>query len=95
LNFGAYYDASPIIAYDGSRQPSYSMDSYTPSIDVSALLRAAREKGVPLKLLDLDAPDKASGYDGKLVLSRPDQHVAWRELAGGACPIDRSYPRRW
>jgi 2-polyprenyl-6-methoxyphenol hydroxylase-like FAD-dependent oxidoreductase len=112
LNFGAYYDASPIVAYDGSEQPSYSMDSYTPStvpgcrtphvfcadgsslydamgpeftllrfdrsIDVSALERAAREKGVPLRLLDLDLADTAIGYDGKLVLSRPDQHVAWR-----------------
>jgi 2-polyprenyl-6-methoxyphenol hydroxylase-like FAD-dependent oxidoreductase len=112
LNFGAYYDASPIIAYDGSEQPSYSMDSYTPStvpgcrtphvfcadgsslydamgpeftllrfdptIDVSALEHAAREKGVPLTLLDLDLADTAIGYDGKLVLSRPDQHVAWR-----------------
>jgi 2-polyprenyl-6-methoxyphenol hydroxylase-like FAD-dependent oxidoreductase len=112
LNFGAYYDASPIIAYDGGEQPSYTMDSYTPStvpgcrtphlwrkdgsslydamgpeftllrfdrsIDVSALELAAREKGVPLRLLDLDSPDAANGYDGKLVLSRPDQHVAWR-----------------
>src|SRR5215475_2912000 len=24
LNFGAYYDRSPIIAYDGSEQPSYT-----------------------------------------------------------------------
>ena len=31
LNFGAYYDASPIIAYDGAAQPSYTMNSYTPS----------------------------------------------------------------
>ncbi len=119
LNFGAYYEASPIIAYDGSEQPSYTMDSYAPStvpgcrtphlwrddgsslydamgpefallrfdpsIDVSALERAAREKGVPLRLLDLDAPDTASGYDGKLVLSRPDQHVAWR---GERLPAD-------
>ena len=30
LNFGAYYDASPIIAYDGAEQPSYTMNSYTP-----------------------------------------------------------------
>jgi hypothetical protein len=119
LNFGAYYDASPIIAYDGGEQPSYTMDSYTPStvpgcrtphlwrkdggslydamgpeftllrfdpsIDVSALERAAREKGVPLVLLDLDTPDQATGYDGKLVLSRPDQHVAWR---GDRLPAD-------
>ena len=119
LNFGAYYETSPIIAYDGTEQPSYSMDSYTPStvpgcrtphlwradgsslydamgpeftllrfdpsIDVGVLERAAREKGVPLKLLDCEAPDTASGYDGKLVLSRPDQQVAWR---GESLPPD-------
>src|SRR3954453_10568151 len=31
LNFGAYYDRSPIIAYDGAKHPAYTMDSYTPS----------------------------------------------------------------
>src|ERR1700730_13659445 len=31
LNFGSYYDASPIIAYDGSQHPAYTMNSYTPS----------------------------------------------------------------
>jgi 2-polyprenyl-6-methoxyphenol hydroxylase-like FAD-dependent oxidoreductase len=126
LNFGSYYEASPIIAYDGGGQPSYTMDSYTPStvpgcrtphlrrndgsslydamgpeftllrfdrsIDVSPLERAAREKGVPLVLLDLDTQEKASGYDGGLVLSRPDQHVAWRGARLPANPaqlIDR------
>jgi hypothetical protein len=32
LNFGSYYDRSPIIAYDGSEQPAYTMSSYTPSM---------------------------------------------------------------
>jgi len=31
LNFGTYYDRSPIIAYDGAEQPAYTMASYTPS----------------------------------------------------------------
>jgi 2-polyprenyl-6-methoxyphenol hydroxylase-like FAD-dependent oxidoreductase len=31
LNFGAFYDKSPAIAYDGEAAPRYSMDSYTPS----------------------------------------------------------------
>jgi 2-polyprenyl-6-methoxyphenol hydroxylase-like FAD-dependent oxidoreductase len=31
LNFGTYYDRSPIIAYDGAEHPAYAMDSYTPS----------------------------------------------------------------
>jgi 2-polyprenyl-6-methoxyphenol hydroxylase-like FAD-dependent oxidoreductase len=31
LNFGYYYDRSPIIAYDGEVPPSYTMGSFTPS----------------------------------------------------------------
>src|SRR6185503_3228470 len=31
LNFGYYYDASPIIAYDAEQQPRYTMHDYTPS----------------------------------------------------------------
>jgi len=31
LNFGSYYDRSPIIAYDGAQHPAYTMDSFTPS----------------------------------------------------------------
>jgi hypothetical protein len=65
--------------------PEFTLLRFDPSIDVSALLQAAREKGVPLRLLDLDAPDTASGYDDKLVPSRPDQHVVWR---GESLPAD-------
>jgi len=132
LNFGTYYDRSPIIAYDGAAHPSYTMNSYTPStvpgcrtphlwckdgrslydamgpeftllrfdpaVDVAALDAAARLRGVPLEILDVERPDSAiSGgdaiYDGdKLVLSRPDQHVAWRsnKLPGDSlATIDR------
>ncbi len=124
LNFGAYYDRSPIIAYDGTTQPSYTMSSYTPStvpgcrtphffrgdgsslydamgpeftllrldptLDVTALAGAAGEKRVPLRILDVASSDvsrsAAAAYDGgKLVLSRPDQHVAWR---GNSVPVD-------
>src|SRR3954463_15917327 len=110
LNFGTYYDRSPIIAYDGAEQPAYTMDSYTPSTvpgcrtphfwcadggslydamgpeftllrfdpgaDVAALEAAARSRGVPLKVLDLERPDGAGYEHHILVLSRPDQHVA-------------------
>jgi 2-polyprenyl-6-methoxyphenol hydroxylase-like FAD-dependent oxidoreductase len=119
LNFGTYYDRSPIIAYDGSEHPAYTMNSYTPStvpgcrtphlwrgdgtslydamgpeftllrfdskIDVAALEAAARERRVPLKVLDIDRPVAATLDCGGLVLSRPDQHVAWR---GDTLPAD-------
>lgn len=112
LNFGYYYDASPIIAYDGETAPPYTMGSFTPSTvpgaraphlflrdgrslydgfgpgytllrfdpssDVADLLAAAEQRGVPLALIDL-APAEANGaYAEKLVLVRPDQHIAWR-----------------
>jgi 2-polyprenyl-6-methoxyphenol hydroxylase-like FAD-dependent oxidoreductase len=122
LNFGTYYDASPIVAYDGATPPAYTMNRYTPSTvpgcrtphfsladgsslydamgpeftllrfdpatDIAPLAAAARSRGVPLKVLDLERPD-GIGYDGqRLVLSRPDQHVAWRGERLPADPLD-------
>lgn len=118
LNFGYYYDASPIIAYDGERQPDYSMDGFTsstvpgcraphvwlrdgrslydamgpdfallrfdPVVDVAPLRAAARDRGVPMTLLDVASDDPLrAAYTTALVLVRPDQHVAWR---GDAVP---------
>lgn len=119
LNFGYYYDDSPLIAYDGAPHPPYTMGSFTPStvpgcrtphiwlrdgrslydalgpdytllrfdptVDVAPLLDAAARRGVPLCLLDVDADDAGTVYETALVLSRPDQHVAWR---GDALPAD-------
>jgi len=119
LNFGYFYDRSPIVAYDGEAAPSYTMYDFTPStvpgcrtphvwlddgrslydalgpeytlirldpaMDVHAFEEAARARGIPLKVLDVKAPDAASLFGRKLVLSRPDQHVAWR---GDALPPD-------
>jgi len=119
LNFGTYYDRSPIIAYDGTEPPAYTMGSYTPStvpgcrtphlwckdgsslydamgpeftllrfdsaVDAAALELAARDRGVPLKLLDVEPA--AAAFGGLLVLSRPDQHVAWRGDRSPADPL--------
>jgi hypothetical protein len=41
----------------------------------AALEEAAQARGVPLKLLRLEPPDGL--YRSKLVLVRPDQHIAW------------------
>lgn len=120
LNFGSYYDRSPIIVYDGAEPPPYTMGSYTPSTvpgcrtphlwdadgvslydrmgpeftllrfdpaaDARPLVRAAGERGVPLRLLDVAVP-AAMACDAKLVLSRPDQHVAWRGHCAPADPL--------
>jgi 2-polyprenyl-6-methoxyphenol hydroxylase-like FAD-dependent oxidoreductase len=123
LNFGYFYDASPLIAYDGEAPPEYSMGSFTPStvpgcrtphfklpdgrslydamgagytllrfdpaIDIAPLLAAAKARGVPLDVLDIDAKKHSTpipdSYRHALLLARPDQHVAWR---GDTLPSD-------
>jgi 2-polyprenyl-6-methoxyphenol hydroxylase-like FAD-dependent oxidoreductase len=118
LNFGYFYDKSPLIAYDGESAPSYTINTFEqstvpgcrtphiwlegrqslydvlgpeytllrfdPSIDISPLEAAAQAKGVPLKVLDLPKVDD-DVYRHRLVLSRPDRHVAWR---GDVLPAD-------
>ena len=46
---------------------------------------AAAKRGVPLELIDVDDAPARELYARKLVLVRPDQHVAWR---GDAEPPD-------
>jgi 2-polyprenyl-6-methoxyphenol hydroxylase-like FAD-dependent oxidoreductase len=43
-----------------------------------AIEQAASARGVPLKTYDLNEPDVAALYERRLVLVRPDGHVAWR-----------------
>jgi 2-polyprenyl-6-methoxyphenol hydroxylase-like FAD-dependent oxidoreductase len=119
LNFGYFYDHSPLIAYDGESPPSYTMDQFTPSTvpgcrtphvwlddgrslydamgpeytllrldsaaDAQPLIQAAKARGVPLTVLDLKSSQAAGLYRHAFVLSRPDQHVAWR---GDCIPQD-------
>jgi 2-polyprenyl-6-methoxyphenol hydroxylase-like FAD-dependent oxidoreductase len=47
-------------------------------MDVSAFLAAAQTQGVPLEVVDLDNPEVLAAYESRLVLVRPDGHVAWR-----------------
>ena len=112
LNFGYFYEASPIIAYDGEIAPTYTMYDFTQStvpgcrtphlwlrdgrslydalgpdftllrfdrkVEIGALTEAAAHRGVPMAVVDVDADEAAALYPCKLLLSRPDQHVAWR-----------------
>lgn len=119
LNFGYFYDDSPIISYDGEQAPGYSMANFTPStvpgcrtphiflpggrslydamgsdhvllrldpeVDVDALVQAAHARALPMKVVDVPKTKDCEVFDHKLVLARPDQHVAWR---GDASPGD-------
>jgi 2-polyprenyl-6-methoxyphenol hydroxylase-like FAD-dependent oxidoreductase len=120
LNFGYFYENSPLISYDGATPPGYTMYDFKPSTvpgcrtphlwlddgrslydthgpgyallrfdpaaKVEGLLAAAASRGVPLSLLDVKSAE-AGVYDRKLVLSRPDQHVAWRGDSEPADPL--------
>ncbi len=63
--------------YD-SLGPDYTLVRADPLEDVSGLVGAATEAGMPLTVLDLDTPEGRKAYPEKLVMVRPDQHVAWR-----------------
>jgi hypothetical protein len=53
--------------------------------DADALVKAAGARGVPLREIAIVDADIAALYEKRLVLVRPDGHVAWR---GDACPAD-------
>ena len=65
--------------------PEFTLLRTDPAVDVSPFRAAAAVRGVPLAVLDVGAPEAGGPYTEKLVLSRPDQHVAWR---GDAVPAD-------
>ena len=55
------------------------------------LLAAARQRGVPLTVVDVALPEARGLYGSGLALIRPDQHVAWRgdELPDVDALLDR------
>ena len=58
--------------------PDFTLLRFHPSADVSGLVRAAADSGLPLTVLDIEADDVPEAHHHRLVLSRPDGHVAWR-----------------
>jgi hypothetical protein len=53
--------------------------------DGDEIAKAAEKRGVPLRKVTLEEPEAAKFYERKLVLVRPDGHVAWR---GDRAPSD-------
>jgi 2-polyprenyl-6-methoxyphenol hydroxylase-like FAD-dependent oxidoreductase len=56
----------------------FTLLRFDPKVEVGGLVAAAARRGAPLTVLDVDADEAAALYPHKLLLSRPDQHVAWR-----------------
>jgi hypothetical protein len=65
--------------------PDFTLLRFDPAVDASSVLAAAAMRGVPMSLLDVATKEPV--YAEKLVLSRPDQHVAWRGNAAPADPV--------
>ena len=58
--------------------PDFTLLRFDPAVEVGGLVAAAAEHGVPMTVLDVDGNEAAALYPRKVLLSRPDQHVAWR-----------------
>ena len=58
--------------------PDYTLVRTDRSVAVAGIVAAAAERRVPLALLDVPASAARDVYAHKLVMVRPDQHVAWR-----------------
>jgi 2-polyprenyl-6-methoxyphenol hydroxylase-like FAD-dependent oxidoreductase len=56
----------------------FTLLRFDQSVPVAGLLEAAAECAMPVTLADIDQDDIAALYERKLVLVRPDGHVAWR-----------------
>jgi hypothetical protein len=56
-------------------------------LHVSPFVRAAEQRNVPLKVVELKRPEVKSRYGGKLVLVRPDGFVCWRSDKVPANPL--------
>jgi hypothetical protein len=61
----------------------FTLLRFDPAADADPIASAAARQGVPLVVRDVTAAQAAALYPTRLVLVRPDQHVAWR---GNAAP---------
>ena len=58
--------------------PDYTLLRLDPTAHVAGIVAAAAQRGLPLAVLDVRPGEASQHYRHKLVLVRPDQHVAWR-----------------
>jgi 2-polyprenyl-6-methoxyphenol hydroxylase-like FAD-dependent oxidoreductase len=58
--------------------PDYTLLRLDPTAPVGGIVAAAAQRGLPLEVLDVRSDEASQHYRHRLVLVRPDQHVAWR-----------------
>jgi 2-polyprenyl-6-methoxyphenol hydroxylase-like FAD-dependent oxidoreductase len=63
----------------------FTLLQFSREMSDSSASKAAAARGVPLAIVAVDDPEAARLYESRLVLVRPDGHVAWR---GNAPPGD-------
>lgn len=59
----------------------YILLRFDRTIDVEGVIGAAKDRGLDLKLVDIESRHIADLYERALVLVRPDAHVCWRSDA--------------
>ncbi len=67
--------------------PDYTLIRTDPAVRVDGIMAVASQRGVPLAVINVTTPEAKETYHHKLVLVRPDQHVAWRGDAEPAAPM--------
>jgi hypothetical protein len=83
----------PHLWFEGRRSlydamgPDYTLLRLDPTVRVDGIVAAAAQRCLPLAVLDVRSPEALELYRHRLVLVRPDQHVAWRSDAEPADPI--------
>jgi 2-polyprenyl-6-methoxyphenol hydroxylase-like FAD-dependent oxidoreductase len=63
----------------------YTLLRFDPTVGISGVVEACSQCHLPLTILDVSLSGALALYERKLVLVRPDQHVAWR---GNSEPVD-------
>ena len=75
---------APHVWLDGHRSlydacgDDFALLRFDPRAPISGIVDAAARRRVPLKIVEVDASNAQSPYAHKLLLLRPDRHVAWR-----------------
>jgi hypothetical protein len=67
--------------------PGYTLIRTDPAVQVCGVVEAASQRKLPLSILDVDRTIARPLYQHKLVLVRPDQHVAWRGAQEPRVPL--------